>query len=111
MKYVDEFQNAGASRALAARIRAEAGIPTMAVGQITEAIQAETIVASGQAACLASTAFANAQASGASVVIEARLRLAHEQRREDADPGEARHRQVGRVPAALRGDPQRAHLG
>lgn len=33
----------------AARIRAEAGIPTMAVGQITEAIQAETILASGQA--------------------------------------------------------------
>ena len=30
-------------------IRREAGIPTMAVGQITEAIQAETIVATGQA--------------------------------------------------------------
>ncbi len=30
-------------------IRAEAGIPTMAVGQITEPIQAETILATGQA--------------------------------------------------------------
>jgi NADPH2 dehydrogenase len=33
----------------AARIRAQAGIPTMAVGQITDPIQAETVVASGQA--------------------------------------------------------------
>ena len=35
------------------------------------------IVARGQAACLARTARANTQASGASVVIEARRRLAH----------------------------------
>jgi 2,4-dienoyl-CoA reductase-like NADH-dependent reductase (Old Yellow Enzyme family) len=33
----------------AARIRAEAGIPTMAVGLITDPLQAETILASGQA--------------------------------------------------------------
>ena len=31
------------------RIRREAGIPTMAVGQITEAVQAETILSTGQA--------------------------------------------------------------
>jgi 2,4-dienoyl-CoA reductase-like NADH-dependent reductase (Old Yellow Enzyme family) len=31
------------------RIRREAGIPTMAVGQITDPIQAETILATGQA--------------------------------------------------------------
>jgi 2,4-dienoyl-CoA reductase-like NADH-dependent reductase (Old Yellow Enzyme family) len=35
--------------AFAETIRREAGIPTMAVGQITEPIQAETILASGQA--------------------------------------------------------------
>ena len=33
----------------AARIRAEAGIATMAVGQITDPVQAETIIRSGQA--------------------------------------------------------------
>ena len=33
----------------AERIRRETGLPTMAVGQITEAVQAETILASGQA--------------------------------------------------------------
>jgi NADPH2 dehydrogenase len=36
-----------------ARIRREAGIPTMAVGQITEPIQAETILRSGQADAVA----------------------------------------------------------
>lgn len=35
--------------AFAETIRREVGIPTLAVGQITEAIQAETIIASGQA--------------------------------------------------------------
>jgi 2,4-dienoyl-CoA reductase-like NADH-dependent reductase (Old Yellow Enzyme family) len=35
--------------AFAARIRAEAGIPVMTVGQITEAQQAETILMAGQA--------------------------------------------------------------
>ena len=38
----------GYQTAFAARIRAEAGIPTMAVGQITDAAQAETILMSGQ---------------------------------------------------------------
>ena len=39
----------GYQTAFAARIRAETGLPTMAVGMITDAVQAETVVASGQA--------------------------------------------------------------
>ncbi len=35
--------------AMSARIRREAGIPTMTVGQITDPVQAETILATGQA--------------------------------------------------------------
>ncbi|MDO9636936.1 MAG: NADH:flavin oxidoreductase/NADH oxidase [Pseudotabrizicola sp.] len=35
--------------AFSGKIRAESGIPTMAVGQITEAVQAETILMAGQA--------------------------------------------------------------
>lgn len=39
----------GYQTAFSARIRAEAGMATMTVGQITEAIQAETVLATGQA--------------------------------------------------------------
>ncbi len=43
----------GYQTGFAARIRAEAGIPTIAVGQITDAIQAETILMSEQADMIA----------------------------------------------------------
>ena len=50
---LDQRQNIsvgpGYQVAFAERIRRDAGIPTMAVGQITEPIQAETIIATGQA--------------------------------------------------------------